>query len=163
MYQVWLFIAPGLYSNEKRMAVPFVLFTTIGFIAGTAFNHYIAFPFMMAFFASFNTTNLAFMPKLDDVFGLYTKMLLGMGIVFQMPTVVFFLAKMKLVTAAFLWKNLRYAILITFIIAAVVTPTGDPVNQTIFAAPMVLLYLLSIFIAWIVNPRGKVPKDDEIE
>jgi sec-independent protein translocase protein TatC len=160
MYQVWMFIAPGLYSNEKRLAIPFVLFTTIGFLAGAAFNHYIAFPFMMAFFASFNTPDLAFMPKLDDVFGLYTKMLLGMGIVFQMPTVVFFLAKMKLVTARFLWKNGRYAILAAFVIAAVVTPTGDPMNQTIFAAPMIALYLLSIVIAWIVNPRSKVPKNE---
>jgi sec-independent protein translocase protein TatC len=161
MYQVWLFIAPGLYSNEKRFAIPFVLFTSVGFLAGAAFNHYVAFPFMMAFFASFNGLDLAFMPRLEDTFGLYTKMMIGMGLVFQMPTVVFFLAKMKLVTAGFLWKNLRYAILITFIIAAVVTPTGDPINQTIFAAPMVLLYLLSIFIAWIVNPRGKVPKDED--
>ena len=74
-YQVWKFIAPGLYSNEKRMAIPFVLFSTLGFVGGAAFNHYISFPFMMAFFASFNTPDLAFMPKLDDVFGLYTKML----------------------------------------------------------------------------------------
>jgi sec-independent protein translocase protein TatC len=116
---------------------------------------------MMAFFASFNGLDLAFMPRLEDTFGLYTKMMIGMGLVFQMPTIVFFLAKMKLVTAGFLWKNLRYAILITFIIAAVVTPTGDPINQTIFAAPMVLLYILSIFIAWMVNPRGKVPKDED--
>ena len=107
MYQVWMFIAPGLYSNEKRLAIPFVLFTTIGFLVGAAFNHYIAFPFMMVFFASFNTPDLAFMPKLDDVFGLYTKMLLGMGIVFQMPTVVFFLAKMKMVTARFLAEELQ--------------------------------------------------------
>src|SRR5207253_4278744 len=122
------FIAPGLYSNEKRLAIPFVLFTTIGFILGAAFNHYISFPFMMAFFASFNTPDLAFMPRLEDVFGLYTWMLLGMGIVFQMPTVVFFLAKMKLVTARFLWKHGRYAILIAYVIAAVITPTGDPFN-----------------------------------
>jgi sec-independent protein translocase protein TatC len=160
MYQVWKFIAPGLYSNEKRFAVPFVLFTTLGFLAGAAFNHYIAFPFMMAFFASFNGIDLAFMPRLEDTFGLYTKMLLGMGLVFQMPTVVFFLAKMKLVTARFLWKNGRYAILIAFVIAAVVTPTGDPMNQTIFAAPMIALYLLSIIIAWFVNPRSKAPKND---
>jgi len=98
MYQVWMFIAPGLYSNEKRMAIPFVLFTTVGFVVGASFNHYIAFPFMMAFFASFNTVDLAFMPKLEEVFGLYSKMLIGMGIVFQMPTVVYFLAKMKLIT-----------------------------------------------------------------
>ena len=102
MYQVWKFIAPGLYSKEKRMAIPFVLFTTGGFLLGAAFNHYVAFPFMMAFFASFNSPDLLFMPKLDDVFGLYTTMLLGMGLIFQMPTIVYFLAKMQLVTARFL-------------------------------------------------------------
>jgi sec-independent protein translocase protein TatC len=153
MYQVWMFIAPGLYSNEKRLAVPFVLFTTIGFVLGAAFNHYIAFPFMMAFFASFNTPDLAFMPKLDDVFGLYTKMLLGMGIVFQMPTVVFFLAKMRMITARFLLSNFKYAFLIIFVVAAVITPTGDMMTQTIFAAPMVGLYILSILIAWLVGPK----------
>ena len=161
MYQVWKFIAPGLYSNEKRMAVPFVLFTTIGFVLGAAFNHYIAFPFMMAFFASFNTPDLAFMPKLDEVFGLYTKMLLGMGIVFQMPAVVFFLAKMKMITARFLLSNFKYAFLIIFIAAAVITPTGDMMTQTIFAAPMVALYILSIVIAWVVGPkRLRAPKDE---
>src|SRR5229473_762349 len=165
MYQVWLFIAPGLYSKEKRMAVPFVVITTVGFLGGAAFNHYIAFPFMMAFFASFNGVDLSFMPRLEDTFGMYTKMLLGMGIVFQLPTVVYFLAKMKLVTARFLWQHGRYAILIAYVIGAVVTPTGDPVNQTIFAAPIIGLYFLSIVIAWIVNPRRKseseAPSDDE--
>ena len=112
-----------------------MLFTTVGFVLGAAFNHYIAFPFMMAFFASFNTPDLAFMPKLDDVFGLYTKMLLGMGIVFQMPAVVFFLAKMKMITARFLLSNFKYAFLIIFVVAAVITPTGDMMTQTIFAAP----------------------------
>jgi len=155
MYQVWRFIAPGLYSNEKRFAIPFVLFTTLGFLAGAAFNHYISFPFMMTFFASFNTPDLAFMPKLEDVFGLYSKMLIGMGIVFQMPTVVFFLAKMKLLTARFLIANLKYALLLIFIIAAVITPTGDMMTQTIFAAPMIGLYLLSIVIAWIVGPKSQ--------
>ena len=162
MYQVWKFIAPGLYSNEKRMAVPFVLFTTIGFVLGAAFNHYIAFPFMMAFFASFNTPDLAFMPKLDEVFGLYTKMLLGMGIVFQMPAVVFFLAKMKMITARFLLANFKYAFLIIFIAAAVITPTGDMMTQTIFAAPMVALYILSIVIAWVVGPKRLRAPVDEI-
>jgi len=153
MGQVWMFIAPGLYSNEKRLAIPFVLFTTLGFLAGAAFNHFVAFPFMMAFFASFNTPDLAFMPKLEDVFGLYSKMLIGMGIVFQMPTVVFFLAKMKLVTARFLLAQFKYAFLIIFVVAAVITPTGDMMTQTIFAAPMVGLYLLSIVIAWVVGPK----------
>ena len=155
MYQVWMFIAPGLYSKEKRMAIPFVLFTTVGFITGAAFNHYVAFPFLIRFFAQFNGTDLLFMPRLEDTFSLYTKMLIGMGVVFQMPTVVYFLAKMRLVTARFLWQHGKYAILIAYIIAAVVTPTGDPMNQTIFAAPMIVLYFLSIIIAFIVNPRSK--------
>src|SRR3954451_2153957 len=153
MYQVWKFIAPGLYSNEKRLAIPFVLFTTIGFVLGASFNHYVSFPFMMKYFATFNTPDLAFMPRLEDVFGLYTTMLIGMGIVFQMPTVVFFLAKMKLVTARFLVAQLKYAFLIIFIVAAVITPTGDMMTQTIFAAPMVALYFISIVIAWVVGPK----------
>ena len=162
MWQVWMFIAPGLYSNEKRLAIPFVFFTTVGFLAGAAFNHYVSFPFMMAFFASFNTPDLAFMPKLEDVFGLYSKMLIGMGIVFQMPTVVFFLAKMKLVTARFLIAQFKYAFLIIFVVAAVITPTGDMMTQAIFAAPMVGLYLLSIVIAWVVGPKRLRGATDEV-
>jgi sec-independent protein translocase protein TatC len=161
MYQVWMFIAPGLYSKEKRMAIPFVLFTTIGFIGGAAFNHFVAFPFLMRFFAQFNGIDLAFMPRLSDTFDLYVKMLVGMGIVFQMPTIVYFLAKMRLVTASFLWKHGKYAILIAYVIAAVVTPTGDPMNQTIFAAPMIVLYFLSILIALIVNPRSRQQRLDD--
>jgi sec-independent protein translocase protein TatC len=153
MYQVWMFIAPGLYSNEKKFAIPFVLFSTLGFIGGAAFNHYVAFPFIMIFFASFNSIDLKFMPKLEDVFGLYTKMLIGIGIVFQLPTVVFFLAKMRLVTARFLAKNFKYALLLIFIVAAVITPTGDPMTQMIFATPMVALYGLSIIVAWLVGPK----------
>jgi sec-independent protein translocase protein TatC len=153
MYQVWMFIAPGLYANEKKFAVPFVLFSTVGFIGGAAFNHYVAFRFIMVFFASFNSIDLRFMPKLSDVFGLYTKMLIGIGLVFQMPTVVFFLAKMRLVTARFLVKNFKLALLLIVILAAIITPTGDPMTQMIFAAPMVCLYGFSIVVAWLVAPR----------
>ena len=153
MLQVWLFIAPGLYAKEKKLAIPFVLFTTIGFLCGAAFNHYISFPYLMAFFGSFNTPDLAFMPKLEDVFGLYSKMLIGLGLVFQMPAVVYFMARMKLVTARFLISNFKYAILIIFVAAAVITPSGDMMTQLIFAAPMVGLYLISIFIAWVFGPK----------
>ena len=156
MYQVWLFIAPGLYAKEKKFAVPFVLMSTIGFVGGAAFNHYLVFPFMITFFASFNTPDLVFMPRLEDVFDLYAKMLIGMGLVFQMPTVVFFLAKMRLVTARFLLRHTKYAVLIIFIVAAVITPTGDMITQSIFAAPMLGLYALSILIAWLVAPRREI-------
>jgi sec-independent protein translocase protein TatC len=154
MYQVWRFIAPGLYANEKRFAIPFVLLSSIGFVAGAAFNHYIAFPFLMIFFGSFNSADLAFMPKLSDVFGLYSKMLVGLGLVFQMPTLVFFLAKMGILTARYLIRHFRYAVLLFVVTAAVITPTGDPLNLMIFTAPMIGLYGISIVIAGLVG-RGR--------
>ena len=129
MLQVWMFIAPGLYSHEKKMAIPFVLLSTLGFLGGRAQNHYVVFPFMMKFFGSFNSADLVFMPTLDAVFSLYTKMLLGMGLIFQMPTIVFFLAKMRMVTARFLLRNFKYAVLIMFIVSAVITPTADPARR----------------------------------
>jgi len=160
MYQLWRLIAPLVPLTARRFAVPFIGFTTVGFVAGAAFTHYIAFPYMMAFFATFNTPDLLFRPRLDDVFDLYTKMVLGMAVVFQMPTVVFFLAKMGLITAGFLWRSFRYAFLLIFVAAAVITPTGDMVTQTIFAAPMVALYLLSIGIAWGFGKASPVEPTD---
>ena len=157
MYQLWRLIQPLVPTSARRFAIPFVLFTTIGFVSGAAFTHFIAFPYLMAFFASFNTPDLLFLPKLDNVFDLYTNMVLAMGAVFQMPTVVFFLSKTGLITARFLWKSFRYAFLGIFVVAAVVTPTGDMVTQTIFAAPMVGLYLLSIAIAWIFGKKRDDP------
>ena len=124
-----------------------------GLVGGAVFNHYIMFPWMMAFFAGFNTQDLVFMPKLDSVFSLYTKFLIAMAVVFQMPTLVFFLAKMKVITARFLIAQFKYAVLLIFIISAVITPTGDPVTQTVFAAPMIGLYVLGIAIAWVVGPK----------
>ena len=161
MYQLWRLIAPIVPESARRFAIPFVGFTTLGFVAGAAFTHYIAFPYMMAFFASFNTPDLVFMPRLEDVFDLYTKMVLGMALVFQMPTVVFFLAKLGLITAGFLWRSFRYAFLLIFVVAAVITPTGDMVTQTIFAAPMVALYLLSIAIAWVFGRVKPVQDRDD--
>jgi sec-independent protein translocase protein TatC len=160
MYQIWQLVAPLVPKSARRFAIPFVLFTTIGFIGGAAFNHYVAFPYMMAFFSTFDTPQLKFMPRVEDVFDLYTKMLLGMGVVFQMPAAVFFLAKAGLVSASMLLKSFKYAFLVIFIVAAVITPTGDMVTQTIFAAPMVALYLLSILVAWIFGPK-RAARDGE--
>lgn len=159
MWQVWQLIAPALYLKEKKFAFWFIFMTTVGFLGGAAFNHYIAFKMLMVFFAQFNSSNLTFLPRLDDVLDMYTRMLIVLGVVFQMPTLVFFLAKMGLVTARFLASQFKYAVLVIFIIAAVVTPSGDPYNQTILALPMIGLYLLSIFIAWIFAPVAK--KRDE--
>ena len=161
MFQVWRFIAPGLYAKEKKLVVPFVLLTTLGVVGGAAFSHYVMFPAMIAFFGTFQSTDLAFMPRLEDVFDLYTKMLLGMCVVFQIPTLAFFLARMRMVTARFLSRNFKYAFLMIFIIAAVLTPTADPWNQLVFAAPMVGLYALSILIVWVVQPKKAKRERDE--
>jgi sec-independent protein translocase protein TatC len=161
MYQVWRAIAPALYLEQKRFALPFVLLTTVGFLGGALFNHYVVFRWMIIFFASFSSFNLAFLPRLDDVFGLYIKMLFGMGLIFQMPAVVFFLARIGLVSARFLLNNLKYAVLIIFVVAAVITPTGDMTVQTLFALPMVGLYIISIVIAWIVGPAARRRSGDD--
>lgn len=152
-YQVWRFIAPGLYAKEKRFVVPFVILTTIGTLGGAAFSHYILFPAMIAFFRTFDSPRMRFVPRVEDTFDLYKNTLIGMVAVFQIPTLVFFLAKMRLVTARLLWRNIKYAILIIFIVAAVLTPSSDPWNQTVFAAPMIAMYLISIGIAWMVGAR----------
>jgi sec-independent protein translocase protein TatC len=156
MYQVWRFIAPGLYAREKRLAVPFVALTTVGTIGGALFSHYVLFPSTMAFFGTFNPRGIRFMPRVEETFDLYKQLLFGMVIVFQVPTVVFFLAKMRIVTARLLWRNAKYAVLVSFILSAVLTSSPDPWNQAVFAAPMIALYFISIAIAWIVNPRQEV-------
>jgi sec-independent protein translocase protein TatC len=153
-YQVWRFIAPGLYAKEKKFVIPFVLLTALGTVGGVLFSHYILFPAMIAFFRTFDSPRMRFMPRVEDTFELYKNTLIGMVAVFQIPTLVFFLARMQLVTARFLWGHIKYAILISFIIAAVLTPSADPWNQTVFAAPMVAMYLISIGIAWLVGPNG---------
>ena len=154
-WQLWLFIAPGLYAKEKRFAVPFVLFSTTSFVVGVAFAHYVVFPAAWAFFASYTNDYMTFMPKISDAFGLYSYMLLAFGIIFQMPVLVLALARMGLVTAGFLWRHTKYAILIIFILAAVITPSSDVVNQSIMAGPMIVLYMLSIVIAWVFGKRKR--------
>jgi sec-independent protein translocase protein TatC len=153
--QFWLFIAPGLYSHEKRFAIPFVFLGTFFFLLGAAFSHYFVFPFAFTFFANFFDTDsyVKFMPSIGPLFAAYVKMLLALGIVFQMPTVVFFLARMGMVTARWLMRKTKYAVLIIFVVAAVITPGPDVISQTIVAAPMVLLYGLSIIIAWLFQKK----------
>ena len=153
IYQFWLFIAPGLYAHEKRFAIPFVFFSTIFFVLGAAFSHYVAFPWTWKFFLGWTTEYMRFLPNIGDAFSLYVKMLLAFGLIFQMPTVVFFLARMRMVTAGFLARNTKYAVLIIFIIAAVISPGTDVVSQALMAGPMLGLYGISILVAWAVAPR----------
>lgn len=158
MWQVWLFVAPGLYANEKRFAIPFVLLSSVGFVCGAAFSHYFVFPIMWRFFASFSNDYVAFAPRIQPAFSLYLRMVLALGVVFQMPSVVFFLAKMGVVTARWMIRRFKYAVLIMFVVAAVITPGGDMAGQALIAVPMMGLYVISIAIAWIF---GKKRKTDE--
>jgi sec-independent protein translocase protein TatC len=158
--EVWMFIAPGLYEHEKKFAVPFIFFGTAFFLLGAAFAHYLMFPIAVNFFATFGTggsADIQFKPTVSEVFGFYSKVILGAGVVFQIPTVVFLLARMGLVTAGFLWRQFKYAILIIFILAAILTPP-DVVTQTLLAAPMTALYLFSIFVAWAVGRERRPPE-----
>ena len=146
--QVWLFVAPGLYAHEKKFAIPFVVLATGFFVGGALFAHYLLFPIAWGFFASFGSEYMAFMPRIQPAFALYVRLVLACGVVFQLPTVVLFLARMGVVTHRFLIRNFKYAILFTVIFGALLTPP-DVVTQLMLAAPMLLLYLLSIGIAWL--------------
>jgi sec-independent protein translocase protein TatC len=155
LLQVWLFVAPGLYAHEKRFAVPFVLFASIFFFLGAAFSHYVAFPWTWKFFIDFTDDFVAFMPRIGPTFSLYVKMLLGFAAIFQMPMIVLFLARVGVVTAGFLLRHFKYAVLIIFILGAVLSPGGDVVSQALMAGPMLVLYIISIALAWIFGKKKK--------
>ena len=158
-WQVWLFVAPALYAKERRYAIPFVVLSSVGVVSGAAFSHYVAFPLMWRFFASFSNEMVSFMPRIEDSFSLYMRMLLGMAAVFQMPALVFFLARMGVVTARWMVRQFKYAVLLIFVVAAVITPSGDMASQLIVGVPMIGLYLISIAIAWAF---GKKKGADEL-
>ena len=154
LYQVWMFISPGLYRNEKRYVVPFMVSTIALFSAGGYFGFKIVYPAALNFLISFGKQ---FQPMITikEYTELFLSIILGMGLIFEMPILVFFLALMGIVTAGWMWKNFRYSILIIFIVAAIVTPTTDILNMCIFAAPMIALYALSIGIAYLVHPTQR--------
>ena len=149
-YQLWLFIAPGLYRKEKRYVMPFLLSTVGLFMAGGLFGYKMVYPASLDFLIGYGQR---FQPMIT--IGEYTKLfvtiIVGLGLIFEMPILVFFLALMRLITARWMLRNLRYSILVIFIIAAIVTPTADILNMCLFAAPMVALYGISIGVAWMVN------------
>jgi len=161
MLQVWLFIAPGLYAKEKKLAIPFVLSSSALFIAGAAFSHYVVFPAAWTFFASFSNEFMEFTPRIDPVFGMYVKLILALGFTFQLPVLMFVLARLGIVTAGWLAKNFKYAVLLIFITAAVITPDGNPVTQLLVGGPMVVLYLFGIGAAWLFGKSKNSDRDTE--
>jgi sec-independent protein translocase protein TatC len=163
LYQVWGFVAPGLYRNEKRYVMPFMVFSVGLFVAGGYFGYRIVYPAALDFLIGYGSQ---FQPMITigEYTDLFLTIIVGLGIIFEMPILVFFLSLMGIVTAGWMWRNLRYSILVIFIIAAIITPTTDVLNMCIFAAPMVALYLISIAIAWLVGPaRRKSRREAEAE
>jgi sec-independent protein translocase protein TatC len=164
LYQVWAFVAPGLYAHEKTYAVPFIVMGTLFFLGGAAFGHFVLFPTTFRFLIQFGGEDMQFLPKVDEYYSFYSWFLLGLGLVFQLPVVIFVLARIGLVTPRFLLRNFKFAILVSFIVAAVITPTPDVMAQTMLALPMLALYLLGVLVAWAFGrPRKADPEISEEE
>lgn len=145
-YQVWSFIAPGLYDEEKRFIVPVAVLSAFFFICGGAFCYFVVFPYAFSFFVSFATERIVAMPKVSDYLGFVLKLILAFGLIFEMPLFAFFLSRMGLITATMMRKGRRYAVLAIFIVAAILTPP-DVVSQMLMACPMLFLYEISILVA----------------
>jgi sec-independent protein translocase protein TatC len=162
LYQVWMFISPGLYKQERRYVVPFMSATVGLFLAGAWFGYHYVYPGMLDFLLGYSkdfTPNLT----IDKYTSLFATVILGLGITFELPILVFFLALFGIVNASFLWRNFRYAVLIIFIIAGIITPTPDVLTMCLFALPMLGLYTLSILVAYMVHPSRRKKKLEEKE
>jgi sec-independent protein translocase protein TatC len=151
LYQVWLFVAPGLYKHERSAVVKFLFSSVFLFLCGIAFGYFIMLPYMLKFLIGLGSQGpIQPLISIDEYFSLILVVLLGLGVVFEMPVVIFFLALFNLVTPKFLWKNFRYAVLIITVVAAIITPTPDATTMLVFMAPMFLLYFLGIGVAAVV-------------
>lgn len=155
LYQVWLFVAPGLYKHERKAAATFIFSSLVLFVAGVSFGYFIMLPYVLAFLTSFQGP-FAPLISINEYIDFILIVLVGLGVIFELPVLIFFLALFGIVTPQFLWKNVRYAILIIAIIAAIVTPTPDALTMLIFMAPMIGLYFLGIGVAaFVVRNKAK--------
>jgi sec-independent protein translocase protein TatC len=159
LYQVWLFIAPGLYQRERRFVWPFMGATIALFLGGAAFGYFYVLPGALKILIVYFGHNFTSMVTIEDYTGFFRSIILGLGISFELPILIFFLAMFGIVSPKFLWKNIRYAILAVFIIAAIICPSPDPWTMCIYAVPMLALYLIGIGVAWWVHPSRKKAKE----
>ena len=160
-YEIWMFVAPGLYQREKRYVIPFVVCSSILFVGGALFGYFIVFPFGFRFFLSFANEYIQALPSVKQYFSFAIKLLFAFGIVFELPVVVFFLARIGLINADLLKKKRKYAILLTFVTAAILTPP-DVITQCMMAGPLLVLYEIGIFVAKIAE-RKRAPEEDVAE
>ncbi len=153
LYQLWRFIAPGLYVNERRWARWITFFTSICFLTGVAFAYFLMIPTMLSFAASFGTEKIENIIDVNNYLSFITIMLLASGILFEMPMITFILARVGILTSAFMRKYRRHGIVIIMILAAALTPTTDPISMMIFATPLFFLYEISVLIAKIAGKK----------
>ncbi len=160
LYQLWLFIAPGLYNNEKKMVIPFVVGGSVMFLVGVMFAYYVVTPFGFQFLITFGSFLYTPLINIEDYVGFFTKIMMGFGIAFELPVFAYFLALLGLVTDKTLKDFFKYAVLIIFVVASLLTPP-DVLTQLLMAAPLILLYGLSILIVRAVNPHVEDEDEDE--
>lgn len=161
-YQIWSFIAPGLYEEEKKYIIPIAVMSALFFACGGAFCYFVVFPYAFSFFVSFATEEIVAMPKVSDYLSFVLKLILAFGIIFEMPLFAFFLARMGVITGAMMRKARRYAILGIFVVAAILTPP-DVVSQLLMACPMLVLYEISILVAAAFGRKPKKSEDEQSE
>lgn len=159
LFQVWLFIAPGLYQNEKSFAIPFMLATVGLFLTGAAFGYFFVLPGAIQILVLGFGKNFTSMITIEDYSSFFLSIILGLGVSFELPILIFFLAMFGIVSPKFLWKNIRYAILAVFLVAAIICPSPDPWTMCIYAIPMLTLYLIGIGVAWWVHPTRRKAKE----
>jgi sec-independent protein translocase protein TatC len=155
LYEFWMFVAPGLYDREKRMMVPILFLSVLFFVGGALFGYFIVFPFGFQFFLSFATDTIRPMPSMKEYLGFASQLLLAFGLVFELPLVITFLAKLGIVSVDFLKKNRKYAILLFFVAAAILTPP-DVITQFMMAMPLIALYEISIIGARIFGKKKDI-------
>jgi sec-independent protein translocase protein TatC len=155
LFQVWLFIAPGLYKKEKRFVVPFMAATVGLFLTGASFGYFWVLPGALKILIIDFGHNFTSMVTIEEYSRFFLSIILGLGISFEMPILIFFLALFGIVSPRFLWKNIRYAIFLVFVVAAIITPSPDPWTMCIYAVPMLILYLIGIGVAWWVHPSHR--------
>ena len=161
LFQVWMFIAPGLYQKERRFVIPFMGATVGLFLTGAAFGYYYVLPGALKILIVDFGHNFTSMVTIEEYSSFFLSIILGLGISFEMPILLFFLALFGIVSPRFLWKNIRYAILAVFLVAAIITPSPDPWTMCIYAVPMLILYLIGIGVAWWVHPSHRRAKEEK--
>jgi sec-independent protein translocase protein TatC len=160
-YQVWMFVAPGLYRKEKKYVLPFVFVSTLLFVGGALFGYFIVFPFGFRFFLGFANEYIQALPSVKQYFSLSIKLLFGFGVIFELPVVAFFLSRMGIISADFLRKQRKYAVLLIFVVAAILTPP-DVITQFMMAGPLLVLYELSVIIVKVAGKKKAAAEEDEV-